>query len=78
MQTQASGQARSVRAPFQPCPAFPRFTSAFHFDHSARGNAAAYFAGLVREPSVTARAECLRRISFDRSRQKRGPPTLLV
>ncbi|MBW4038137.1 MAG: hypothetical protein HIU91_04530 [Acidobacteria bacterium] len=30
--------------------------------------------GAVREPSAASRAECLRRISFDRSRQKRGPP----
>ena len=31
---------------------------------------------LLHAPSVAAQAECLRRISFDRSRQKRGPPSL--
>ena len=31
-------------------------------------------AGLLQEPAAALQAECLRRISFDRSRQKRGPP----
>jgi hypothetical protein len=32
--------------------------------------------GAVRGPSAVLQAECLRRISFDRSRQKRGPPAI--
>jgi hypothetical protein len=39
--------------------------------------AATQAAFLLHEPSAIAQAECLRRISFDRSRQKRGPPSLL-
>ncbi len=33
--------------------------------------------GALQMPTVAARAACLRRISFDRTRQKRGPPTLV-
>lgn len=34
-------------------------------------------AGALQMPALAARAACLRRISFDRTRQKRGPPVLL-
>jgi hypothetical protein len=37
-----------------------------------------YTAFALHEPSAAAQAECLRRISFDRARQKRGPPSLLA
>lgn len=33
--------------------------------------------GALQMPTLAARAACLRRISFDRTRQKRGPPVLL-
>jgi hypothetical protein len=33
--------------------------------------------GALQKVSAAEQAECLRRISFDRSRQKRGPPSLL-
>jgi hypothetical protein len=36
--------------------------------------AASIFAGIRRHPSVAAQTEAQYRISFDRSRQKRGPP----
>ena len=35
-----------------------------------------FIAALVGYPAVIAQAESLRRISFSRSRQKRGPPSL--
>lgn len=41
------------------------------------GNFASLSTSIVSYPSVEARAEGQYRISFSRSRQKRGPPTLL-
>jgi len=40
----------------------------------APSTSASVFAGLARHPSVAPQAEAQQRISFDRSRQKRGPP----
>ena len=39
---------------------------------------ASIFAGIQRYPSIAAQAEAQLRISFDRSRQKRGPPAPTV
>jgi len=41
-------------------------------------NAALIFAGLVQHPAVSPQVEAHRRISFSRSRQKRGPPSFLL
>lgn len=40
--------------------------------------AASVFAGVSRHPAVTPQTEAQRRISFDRARQKRGPPSNLA
>jgi len=64
-------------APPEECPYRQRAVVAAHLQVYAPGAAATHSAILLREPSVMAQAECLRRISFDRSRQKRGPPSLL-
>jgi hypothetical protein len=40
--------------------------------------AASVFAGITRHPAAAPQTEAQRRISFDRSRQKRGPPTQIV
>jgi hypothetical protein len=40
--------------------------------------AAFVFAGVARHPAVAPQVEAQRRISFDRSRRKRGPPTQIV
>jgi len=36
--------------------------------------AASVFVGITQHPAIAAQAEAQRRISFDRTRQKRGPP----
>lgn len=65
--------ARSERCPYAPSTA-PR----------VRGEvlsvpvAQAIFAGLVSHPAAAVQTECLRRITLDRARQKRGPPDLLL
>jgi hypothetical protein len=40
--------------------------------------AAAIFAGIARHPAAAPQTEAQRRISFDRSRQKRGPPAQIA
>jgi hypothetical protein len=37
---------------------------------------ASIFAGIVQHPAAAPQVEAQKRISFDRSRQKRGPPTI--
>ncbi len=61
----------------QPCPYRQRSLAASHLQTFATGLAPAHAALALHEPSAAAQAECLRRIAFDRSRQKRGPPSLL-
>jgi hypothetical protein len=64
-------------APPEECPYRQHAVVAAHLQIYAPGAVATHSAFLLRAPSVVAQAECLRRISFDRSRQKRGPPVLL-
>ena len=67
---------RHVSAPFEKCPFFPKgllpATTQGHFVAMPLGGV--FYAGLPRHPACTAQVEAQYRISFDRSRQKRGPP----
>ena len=69
--------AMRVGAPPEQCPYGQRSLAAVHLQVFTPGAAARHEECLFHEPSAAAQAECLRRISFDRSRQKRGPPSLL-
>jgi hypothetical protein len=40
--------------------------------------AASVFAGITHHPAIAAQTEAQWRVSFDRTRQKRGPPTLIA
>jgi hypothetical protein len=72
----ADGQTR-VQAPREICPYQQRALVVAHQQLSVAAVPVETAAIRLRQPSTPAQAECLRRISFDRSRQKRGPPTLL-
>jgi hypothetical protein len=67
-----------VGAPPQQCPYRQRSLAATHLQTLTPGAGPTHAAFSMYQPSPTAQAECLRRISFDRSRQKRGPPSLLA
>jgi len=67
-----------IAAPPEKCPYRQRSLAAVHLQTPTPGASASYAAFSLHEPSPVAQAECLRRISFDRSRQKRGPPSLLA
>lgn len=59
------------------CPYSPAALSAVVLPSFAPPAAAAIFAGVMRHTAVSPQTDALRRISFDRARQKRGPPSLL-
>jgi len=63
----------------QRCPAFP-IAPAVMADAAAAilRTPSAIFAGLVSHPAIQRQTEALGRISFSRSRQKRGPPAPLA
>lgn len=69
--------APRVSALPQQCPYRQRSLVAAHLHVFTPASAAKHTTFLLHAPSASAQAECLRRISFDRSRQKRGPPSLL-
>lgn len=60
------------------CPFTPAIPAIAHFSAIAPPLGHAVFAGLVSHPSVHAQTAAQYRISFDRSRQKRGPPSLIL
>jgi len=70
----------STRIDAQPekCPYQQRSVAAPHLQILASNASPSQAVFPLHEPSAAAQAECLRRISFDRSRQKRGPPSFLA
>ena len=70
------GSTRIGAKPEQ-CPYRQRSLAATHLQTLTPGVGATHAAFSLHEPSPAAQAECLRRVSFDRSRQKRGPPSFL-
>ena len=70
-------QGTQFNAPAEKCPYCPSALVATHSELLALPIADAVFASLVSHPAGVAQTEWMRRISRDRSRQKRGPPSLL-
>jgi hypothetical protein len=62
------------------CPLFPKWRpmNALHNEATPTSVSVLFYAGLQSHPACHAQAEAQKRISFDRSRQKRGPPAVLV
>lgn len=75
----ATSTAGSAFRLVQNCPAFPA-AQAVTADSAAvvLKTSSAIFAALVSHPAVQCQTEALGRISFSRSRQKRGPPSPLA
>ncbi len=74
MMASADAKQHGFRAPLERCPYQQHSLGVVHHESSAVHAPGVTTVALLREPSAAAQAECLRRISFDRSRQKRGPP----
>ena len=74
---ESDGSTRINAQPEQ-CPYRQRSLAATHLQTLTPGAGPTQAAFSLHHPSPIAQAECLRRISFDRSRQKRGPPSFLA
>ena len=72
-----NGSTRIGAKPEQ-CPYRQHSLAVTHLQTLTPGPGPTRAAFALHEPSPAAQAECLRRISFDRTRQKRGPPSLLA
>ena len=73
---QLAQNAPQFNAPVEKCPYYPGAVIASYSGPYTVPTAEAVFAPLVSHPSGVAQTESKRRISRDRSRLKRGPPTL--
>jgi hypothetical protein len=60
------------------CPYTPGASAVLLLPSFAPSTAASIFAGITRHPAISPQTAAQLRISFDRARQKRGPPALLV
>ncbi len=67
-------RARKVTAVGEKCPYDVAPPAVMVLPHFTPSVPASIFAGIHRHPSVVAQTEAQWRISFDRTRQKRGPP----
>jgi hypothetical protein len=74
---QLAGDGSQWTAPVDRCPYCPASVAVSHVDHLALTASQVIFAGVVSHPAVHAQTESKRRISRDRSRQKRGPPSIV-
>ncbi len=70
-----TSQGSSMRTVGEKCPYSVAPPAILLLPSFKLSTAAAIFAGIVRHPAAAPQIEAQRRISFDRSRQKRGPPT---
>ena len=66
-------------APTERCPYCPASFAPGHYQETfAAPPAQAFYADVSSHPAGVAQTECKRRISRDRSRQKRGPPSQTI
>jgi len=73
-----SQPGRNTRIVAEKCPYSPAASAVFHLSIFAPPAKDAAFAGLVGHPAIHAQTAAHYRISFDRSRQKRGPPNAIL
>jgi hypothetical protein len=66
-----------ARSPREICPYQQKALAAVHHEQVAMAASPSSMLVVLHEPDAPAQVECLWRISFDRSRQKRGPPAIL-
>jgi hypothetical protein len=77
-QAQPASHKPEFRATQEKCPYYPDSVAASHPNRLGVSPSQAIFAGLSSHPAVFAQMESRWRISRDRSRQKRGPPSQLL
>jgi len=75
---QQSSEDRGFGSVREKCPYSPAALTIVVLPSFAPTTASAIYAGVVRHASVAPQTDARRRISYDRARQKRGPPSLLA
>jgi len=75
---QSAGSERAFRLPPEKCPYCPAAMIGAHGHSFTLPTSQAVFAALVAHPAVFAQTQSRLRISETRSRQKRGPPVLVL
>jgi len=73
-----SKQGKSIGIIAEECPFTPAVPAVAHFSAIVPPIGDAVFAGLISHPAIHPQTAAKYRISFDRSRQKRGPPSLIL
>jgi hypothetical protein len=73
---QFASRAPQFLSPADKCPYFPVSTAIVQGNAFGMPIAQAIFAELIAHPAITAQTKSKLRISLNRSRQKRGPPSL--
>ena len=76
--SQLASRDPQFEAPAEKCPYLPTDIAVVRGKAFVPPTAQAVFAGLVAHPAVAAQTESKLRISRNRSREKRGPPTLFL
>jgi hypothetical protein len=78
MEKEMSRAATHISAPFEKCPFFPTSMILIIIQgHTlTMPSSGIFYAALRSHPACSAQIEACYRVSFDRSRQKRGPPPL--
>jgi len=71
-------QGERINVVAEKCPYAPAVPPALHQSLFAAPSATGVFAELVHHPAVHEQTHAMYRISRDRSRQKRGPPSLIL
>jgi len=77
MPTEGATQGSGVSVVSDKCPYTPATSAVLLLPSFTPSTAASIFAGIARHPAVSPQTAAQLRISFDRARQKRGPPALL-
>ncbi|MGB7188624.1 MAG: hypothetical protein WBD10_00675 [Acidobacteriaceae bacterium] len=74
------GSSRDSSAPivWQKCPYSIMPPAVLVLPSFTPSPSASIFAGVTRHPAVSAQVEARQRVSFDRARQKRGPPAFIA
>jgi hypothetical protein len=77
LEKQEQSGGPSFRTVARKCPLFPRSTVAFFTGQATPPPVAAFVGSISSHPVFKAQTEILYRISHGRTRQKRGPPSLV-
>jgi len=75
MPSEGANRGSDVGIVSDKCPYTPATSAILLLPSFTPSTAASIFAGVTRHPAISPQTDAQLRISFDRSRQKRGPPS---